>query len=85
MSTNEDSQPGHRRGANGVPTGSVPLDRADRILRLLRAHIDTFGETIRATRGIEGLDRPRAQRDLAGALRASLPLLTDIADLLDPR
>jgi hypothetical protein len=81
MSTNEDSQPGRRGRANGV--AAVPLDRAEKILRLLRAHIDTFGETIRATRAVEGLDRPRAQRELAGAIRASLPLLSDVADLLD--
>lgn len=82
--TNDHSNGSAGGGGNHSSSPGIDaiLDHAERITSLFRAHLDTFGETIRATRAIEGLDRPDAARALGQHLKDSAPLIIEFGEKL---
>jgi hypothetical protein len=83
--TNESSNGSAGSGKGGARTGALydegPL-RLERVLLKFRALLDTLGETSRAARSVEGLDRGRVQLDLADQVEAMGPLWSDLARLI---
>jgi hypothetical protein len=72
---------GGARAGGSVNQDEGPL-RLERIVLQFRALLDTVGETSRATRSIEGLDRARAQLDLAEQVEFMGHLWSDLAALI---
>ncbi len=56
----------------------------ERVCDALRAHLDTFGETIRRTRRVEAIDRGPTDREVALQLRLTAATFLEVADGLAP-
>jgi hypothetical protein len=58
-------------------------DQLDRTATALRTLLDTFGETLRRSRGVEAIDRRPTDREIALQLRLTSSTFLDIAQVLD--
>ena len=79
-------------GGRGHDSASAAVDEAaraayydqlDRTATALRGLLDTFGETIRRSRGVEAIDRRPTDREIALQLRLTSATFLDIAQVLD--
>lgn len=79
-------------GGRGRDSASAAADEAaraayyDQLARTsdaLRTLLDTFGETLRRSRGVEAIDRRPTDREIALQLRLTSSTFLDIAQVLD--
>jgi hypothetical protein len=76
---------GSRAGAGlSGSTRRTRLDQLERTFLGLRAHLDTFCETLRAAKRVDGPDQPVTDHELAVQLRLTGALLPEFADEIDP-
>lgn len=78
------SGPGWTGSTVGEAARDAYYDSLERTCSALRALLDTFGETIRRSRGVEAIDRSPTDREIALQLRLTSSTFLDIADALYP-
>lgn len=68
----------------GEAARAAYYDTLGRVNDGLRAHLDTFGETIRRARRVEAIDRGPTDREVALQLRLTASTYLEVADALAP-
>ncbi len=70
--------------AAGIAAREAYYDSLERVNAHTRALLDTFGETIRRSRGVEAIDRGPTDREVALQLRLTAATYVMVADGLAP-